>query len=188
LINPVTILFHCSRISFIWNGLNVVEIGKLSQEINPAESSWNFSLLGAEVIQTSNKETTSTNPEIGDEEYKGLDLLKISKTNPRAFGNKVENLTHHTLLAVLMSGNDKEASDSAANLLNTCAGNVIHLCAPITQTIGIDSIRFREAHHIKAFKVITRFSGPHHYLLTKSCVIQRQWPPVNTLMVMDVVS
>jgi hypothetical protein len=164
-----------------------VEIGKLSRD-NPAESSWNLSLLGAEVIQMY-KETTSTNPEIGGEEYKGLDLLKISKTDTRAFGKKVEYLTHQTLLAVLMSGDDKEASDSAANLLNTCAGNVIHLCCtPITQTTGIDSIRFREAPHSKAFKVITRIAGPHQYLLTRTCVIQRQWPPVNTFVVLDVVS
>jgi hypothetical protein len=155
---------------------------------NPAEAILQKRpLLGAEVIRMS-KETTSTNPEIGGEEYKGLDLLKISKTDTRAFGNKVKSVTHHTLLAVRMSGDHKETSDSAASLLNTCAGNVIYLCTPITQTTGIDSIRFRKSPHSKAFKVITRIAGPHYHLLTRTCAIQRQCPPVNTFVVLDVVS
>jgi hypothetical protein len=135
------------------------------------------------------EETTSTNSGNGDEGYKGLDLLKISKTDTRAFGNNVEYLTHQPLLAVLMSGDNKEASDSAANLQNTRAGNVIPLCwAPSTQATEVGNIKSREAPHSKAFKVITGIGGPHQYLLTRTCATQRQWPPVNTFVVVDVVS
>jgi hypothetical protein len=53
-------------------------------------------LLGAKVIPMT-KKITSTNMDIGDEEYKGSDLSEIKKVDRRASVKRAEDLTNQEL-------------------------------------------------------------------------------------------
>jgi DNA repair protein RadC len=112
-------------------------------------------LLGAKVIPMT-KKITSTDTDIGDEEYKGSDLSEVKKIDTRASVKKAENLTNQELLAVIMSG-DEEASDAAATVLDTFNGHLIHtFCASTEELMQIDGIGFREAYKIKATFELTK--------------------------------
>ena len=106
------------------------------------------------------KETTSTNSKIGDEVNKGSDLSEIEKKDRRESSVKeIENLKNQELLAVVIAGYDKgEASDIAANVLNTFDSNLIHVfCASIEQLMQIEGIGFSKAYQIKAaFELMKR--------------------------------
>ena len=107
------------------------------------------------------EETTSTNSEIGDEVNKGSDLSEIEKIDRREPSAKVENLTNQELLAVLIGYNKEEASDIAANVLNTFDSNLIHVfCASIEQLMQIEGIEFSKAYQIKAtFELMKRIAS-----------------------------
>jgi DNA repair protein RadC len=104
------------------------------------------------------KETTSTNTGIGDEEYKGSDLPEIKKIDRRGTSVKeAEDLTNQELLAVIMSGDKKGASDAAANVLDTFDGHLIHtFCASTEELMRIEGIGFGEAYQIKATFELTK--------------------------------
>jgi len=77
------------------------------------------------------KETTSTNPPIGDEEYKGSDLLEICRKDGRTaliyYG--AHYLKPQELLEVLISPGCKKgtAAEVARNLLQAFDGDLIDL-------------------------------------------------------------
>ncbi len=105
------------------------------------------------------KETTSTNPPIGDEVNKGSDLSEIKKVDRREPSVKgVENLENQELLALIIAGdNKKEASNSAANVLDAFDSNLIHVfCASIEQLQQIEGIKFSKACKIKATFELTK--------------------------------
>jgi DNA repair protein RadC len=131
-------------------------IRALNEIHNPAEGRVETSpLLGAKVIYMKEK-TTSTNADIGDEEYKDSDLPEIEKVDRRASVKGAEDLTNQELLAVVMSG-DEGASDAAANVLDTFNGHLIHtFCASTEELMQIDDIGFREAYKIKATFELTK--------------------------------
>jgi DNA repair protein RadC len=103
------------------------------------------------------EKTTSTNASIGDGEYKCSDLPEIEKVDRRASVKRAENLTDQELLAVIMSGDKKGASDAAANLLDTFDGHLIHtFCASLEELMQIDGIECKEAYKIKATFELTK--------------------------------
>jgi DNA repair protein RadC len=102
------------------------------------------------------KEITSTNMDIGDEEYKGSDLSEIKKVDTRAPVKEAEDLTNQELLAVILSG-ERGASDAATNVLDTFDGHLIHtFCASLEELMHIDSIGCKEAYKIKATFELTK--------------------------------
>jgi DNA repair protein RadC len=103
------------------------------------------------------EKTTSTNASIGDGEYKCSDLPEIEKIDRRASVKRAENLTDQELLAVIMSGDKKGASDAAANLLDTFDGHLIHtFCASTEELMQIEGIGCKEAYKIKATFELTK--------------------------------
>jgi len=80
------------------------------------------------VIQMNDKETTSTNTGIGDEEYKVTDLLEICKKDGRTalIHYRAEQLNSQELLEILISPGCKKstAAEVAANLLKAFDGNL----------------------------------------------------------------
>jgi DNA repair protein RadC len=109
-----------------------------------------------------NEKTTSTNTDIGDEEYKGSDLSEIKKVDTRVSVKRVENLTNHELLAVIMSGDKKGASDAAVTVLDTFDGHLIHtFCASTEELMRIEGIGFGEAYQIKATFELTKRIAAH---------------------------
>jgi DNA repair protein RadC len=98
-----------------------------------------------------NEKITSTKKGISVEVNKPSGLPETSKIDTRVFGNGAENLTNQELLAVIMSGDDKEATTAAANLLNTFDGNLIFVVtATIEELMQVEGIGFTEACQIKA--------------------------------------
>ncbi|MBU7028223.1 MAG: hypothetical protein HXS48_14920 [Theionarchaea archaeon] len=110
----------------------------------------------------SDKETTSTNTEIGDEKYKVTDLLEICKKDGRTtlvhYG--AEHLNSQELLEVLISPGCKKgtAAEVAKNLLKAFDGNLIDLfSASIHQLTQVEGIGFVKACKIKAaFELMKR--------------------------------
>jgi len=117
------------------------------------------------VIAMNTKETTSTNTDIGDEEYKGSDLLEICKKDGRTalihYG--AEHLNSQKLLEVLISPGCKKgtAAEVAANLLKAFDGDLIDLfSASIYQLTRVEGIGFVKACKIKvAFELGKRISS-----------------------------
>jgi DNA repair protein RadC len=118
---------------------------------NPAEAGMEtLPLLGVEVIQVSDKKITSTKTGNSVEVNKSTGLPETSTIEARALGNGAENLTNQELLGVIMSG-EKEASNAAANLLNTFDGNIVFVVtASIEQLMQVEGIGSTEACQIKA--------------------------------------
>jgi len=112
------------------------------------------------VIQMT-EETTSTNTEIGDEEYKVTDLLEIYKKDGRTplIHYRAEHLNSQELLEVLISPGYKKgtAAEVAKNLLKAFDGNLIDLSsASIHQLTQVEGIGFVKACKIKAaFELMT---------------------------------
>ena len=111
------------------------------------------------------KETTSTNTDIGDEEYKDSDLLEICKKDGRTalihYG--VEYLNSQELLEVLISPGCKKgtAAEVAANLLKAFDGDLIDLfSASIHQLTQVEGIGFVKACKIQAaFELMKRINS-----------------------------
>jgi len=117
------------------------------------------------VITMNDKETTSTNTPIGDEEYKVTDLLEICKKDGRTvlihYG--AEHLNSQELLEVLIYPGCKKgtAAEVAANLLKAFDGNLIDLfSASIHQLTQVEGIGFVKACKIKAaFELMKRINS-----------------------------
>jgi len=117
------------------------------------------------VIWMSDKETTSTNTDIGDEEYKVTDLLEICRKDVRTalihFG--AEHLNSQELLEVLISPGCKKgtAAEVAENLLKAFDGDLIDLfSASIHQLTQVEGIGFVKACKIKAaFELMKRINS-----------------------------
>ena len=117
------------------------------------------------MIQMCNKETTSTNTEIGDEEYKVTDLSEICRKDGRTalihYG--AEHLNSQELLEVLISPGCKKgtAAEVAKNLLKAFDGDLIDLfSASIHQLTQVEGIGFVKACKIKAaFELMKRINS-----------------------------
>ncbi len=96
------------------------------------------------MIQTK-EETTSTNPVIGDEEYKGNDQPKTKRH--RTHDLEIDHLSDSELLALLISpGNSKKASEIAQTLLQTFNNNLLDIfTASIHELTQVKGIGFARA-------------------------------------------
>ncbi len=97
------------------------------------------------MIQTV-KETTSTNPVIGDEEYKGNDQPRTKKRD-RTRNLEIDHLSDRELLALLISpGNSKRASEIAQTLLKAFDNNLLDIfTASIHELTQVKGIGFARA-------------------------------------------
>ncbi len=94
---------------------------------------------------TTVKETTSTNPVIGDEEYKGNDQPKTKRQ--RTHNLEIDHLSDRELLALLISpGYGKKASQVAQKLLQAFNNNLLDIfTASIHQLTQVKGIGFARA-------------------------------------------
>ena len=117
------------------------------------------------MITMPDKETTSTNSETGDEEYKGSDPVEICRKDGRTalYHYEAEDLRPQELLEVLISVGCKEgtAADVAKNLWEAFDGNLVHvLTASIHQLTQVEGIGFVKACQIKAaFELMKRIES-----------------------------
>ena len=108
------------------------------------------------------KETTSTNTGIGDEEYKGSDLSEICRKDVRTalIHYRAEHLKSQELLEVLISSGCKKgtAAEIASNLLKAFDGDIIDLfSASIHQLTQVKGIGYVKACQIQtAFELMKR--------------------------------
>ena len=97
----------------------------------------------------------STNGGKDEERYKCSALLEEQKIDREISVKGAESLTNQELLAVVLSGD--MGALTAANLLNTFHGNLIHLfCASVGQLMETDGIGSQEAQKIKATFELTK--------------------------------
>ncbi len=96
------------------------------------------------MIQTK-EETTSTNPVIGDEEYKGSTQPRTKRHRTRNL--EIDHLSDLELLALLISpGNNKKASEIALALLHTFDNNLLDIfTASIHELTRVKGIGFARA-------------------------------------------
>ncbi len=95
------------------------------------------------------KETTSTNTDIGNEEYKGSDLLEICRKDGQTalIHYRIEHSKPQELLEILISPRYKKsaAAEVAANLLKAFDGDLIDLFSAsihqLTQVRGIGFVK-----------------------------------------------
>ncbi|MBU7045936.1 MAG: DNA repair protein RadC [Theionarchaea archaeon] len=101
------------------------------------------------------KEINSTNGGKDEETFKCSALLEEEKIDREISVHGAESLTNEELLAVILSGDT--GALTAANLLNTFDGNLVHLfCASINQLMETEGIGLQEAQKIKATFELTK--------------------------------
>ena len=146
-------------------------------------------LLGVKVITMDTKETTSTNPKNGDEEYKCTGLSKTVRPDvPIPPGPEVKNLSTTDLLAVLISSGCKTtAYETAGNLLKTFDGNLIELFTATTHELTqVEGITIEKARRIKVtFELVNRiesyFTESHPKIKTKEDIVKLLAPHMRYL-------